>query len=143
MSSFCETCWWTRSKRRTSGSFSHEYTNRETCLRVGLDSRCCFLSPDGRWGFVCGNNWDFDDAVVVCRQLGYSRALEAVTGLFQNGSTIDYFYYLWYFRRTWVLPIWIDKVDCQGNEKGIEERPFCFDTMCCIFLRISFVLTEL
>jgi len=29
----------------------------------------------GKWGKICPKNWDFEDVKVICRQLGFKRAV--------------------------------------------------------------------
>ena len=59
---------------------------------------------DGIWGTVCDDDWDTDDANVVCRQLGFSNSSSAPHGAV-NGQGSD--------------PIWMDDVKCNGGEASL------------------------
>eukprot|EP00058_Branchiostoma_floridae_P001455 XP_002586943.1 hypothetical protein BRAFLDRAFT_244336 [Branchiostoma floridae] len=61
---------------------------------------------DGVWGTVCDDQFDMDDGKVVCRQLGLSGVVEVYhQATFGEGTG----------------PIWLDNVDCKGDELRIES----------------------
>ena len=64
---------------------------------------------NGVWGTVCDDHWSWFEANVVCRQLNYDRALEAVRYAgFGVGDG----------------PIWLHDVDCYGSETYLTECGF-------------------
>lgn len=62
----------------------------------------------GKWGTVCHDKWDIDDAHVVCRQLGFPFAVSALGSAHFGGGSGR---------------IWMDDVECSGSEKSILNCP--------------------
>ncbi|XP_072046099.1 hyalin-like [Amphiura filiformis] len=62
---------------------------------------------NGVWGTVCHNNWDRNDATVICRGLGlpHGKAQAESIAFYGQGSG----------------PIWLDRVQCSGSENNIDE----------------------
>lgn len=59
------------------------------------------------WGTICGDSWSLLNAVVICKQLGYPTAIEAI----RNSRTFG--------RATG--NIWLDNVYCTGNETNLAD----------------------
>ena len=61
---------------------------------------------NGEWGTVCDDFWDLRDAIVVCRQLGYTTAVRrTIEAEFGEGTGT----------------IWLDNIHCSGTENKLSE----------------------
>ena len=67
-------------------------------------------------GTVCDDSFDLADGDVVCHMLGYSHALEVLGGFG--------FYFDERRQDSNLGPVWIDDLQCRGNETSIEECTF-------------------
>ena len=92
------------------------------CIYVCMYSNICFtvrlvdgpakyegrveVNYNGEWGTVCKDEWDLNDAQVVCTELGFSAATAAPNNaIYGEGSG----------------QIWLDDVNCVGTEEMIRN----------------------
>ena len=62
----------------------------------------------GKWGKICRNKWKFEDVQVICRQLGFKRAVaEFVVADFKNED----------------MPFVMSEVNCDGDEPELASCP--------------------
>ena len=65
---------------------------------------------NGRWGTVCDDNFDKLDGQVVCRQLNQGSISRIANPMEFPVGTSD-------------QPIWLDEVQCTGNERWLSACP--------------------
>ncbi|TNM90113.1 lysyl oxidase homolog 2b isoform X1 [Takifugu rubripes] len=71
---------------------------------------------NGEWGTICDDKWDLLSATVVCRELGFGTAKEALSGG-RLGQGMG--------------PVHMNEVRCSGFEKSVTECQFNKDALGC------------
>jgi len=61
---------------------------------------------NGTWGTICDHDWEYEDAQVACRSLGFSETVRAVTNAYYGRGTGR---------------VWLDHVECTGTETSLTS----------------------
>ena len=62
---------------------------------------------NGVWGTICSDGWSLNNAIVVCRSVGFSGANTFYVTSSQYGPGVG--------------PIWLDNVMCDGSEQTLAR----------------------
>ena len=60
----------------------------------------------GKWGTICDDSWDINDAKVACRELGYKYAVRAL-----GGGDVP----------SGIGRVWLNEVECTGTEQNLFQ----------------------
>lgn len=63
---------------------------------------------NGTWGTLCSNQWNLDNAHVICRQLGFDGAVSSPTRAYDFGQITSALH-------------WLNDFNCTGNENSLSE----------------------
>lgn len=62
----------------------------------------------GEWGTVCDEKWSYDDASVVCEEVGFVKAIHEVRRAKAGQGSGR---------------VWLSEVDCSGRERSLLDCP--------------------
>ena len=79
------------------------------------------------WGYICSDDWDYQDSVVACRQLDYHNNSNCKLIysyhfiIVFNNSGHAYSQYSFFGGSQETVPLVWDRFDCGGNETSITQ----------------------